>query len=252
MKFCILASGSRGNAVWVEEGDLAVVIDCGLSFKEFKARASVVGLDVNKIGCAIISHEHGDHIGGVGPLARALKIPVLANRGTMANSSPRVGQVQWEQFTTGDTLTLGSIKIKTMTISHDTVDPVAFRIDTPGGSLGLATDMGEVTNLVRHEFRGLRSLILEFNHDYQRLMNGPYPWHLKQRVRSRVGHLSNENAGGLLAELYHRDLKHLVLAHLSETNNHPDLALEAARRAVNEALEPEAANQWIPTKVFEF
>ena len=252
MKFCLLASGSRGNSVWVEEGDLAVVIDCGLSCREFKARAGAAGLDVGKIGCIVVSHEHSDHIGGVGPLARALKVPVLANRGTMENSAPRIGRVKWEEFTTGDVLSLGSLKIKTLAISHDTVDPVSFRLESPAGTLGLATDMGEVTNLIRHEFRGLRALILEFNHDYHRLMDGPYPWPLKQRVRSRVGHLSNENAAALAAELYHADLKHLVLAHLSETNNEPSLALEAARRALNEALEPQAANQWLPSLVFEF
>lgn len=251
MKFCLLASGSRGNSVWVEEGGLAVIIDCGLSFKEFKARALAAGLDTSKIGCVLVSHEHSDHINGVGPLARALKVPVLANKGTIEKSA-KVGQVKWERFSTGDVLSLGALKIKTLPIPHDTVDPISFRLESPAGTLGLATDIGEATNLIRHEFRGLRALILEFNHDYHKLMNGPYPWPLKQRVRSRVGHLSNENAAALAAELYHSDLKHLVLAHLSETNNEPKLALEAARRALDEALEPQAANQWKPSPVFEF
>lgn len=251
MKFCLLASGSRGNAVWVEEGGLAVLIDCGLSYRELRTRAAIAGLDLSRLNCVLVSHEHSDHISGVGPLVRALKIPVLANAPTWENAAPRIGRAAWERFTTGDVLSLGSLKIRTLPISHDTSDPVAFLIESPAGTLGLATDIGEPTNLIRHNFQGLRALVLEFNHDYNRLMAGPYPWPLKQRVRSRTGHLSNKDAAALAAELLHPDLKHLVLAHLSETNNAPELALEAARQAVGDLLEPQAANQWQPTMVFE-
>ena len=252
MKFCVLASGSRGNAVWVEEGDLAIAVDCGLSASEFKRRAEEAGLEMGKLACVLISHEHRDHIGGLGPLTRKLKIPALANQATMEGAHPIVGQVKWETFTTGDTLNFGPLKVRTMSISHDTPDPVAFLIESAAGSLGLATDMGTPTGLIRQKFKGLRALILEYNHDFRALMDGPYPWYLKQRVKSRTGHLSNEDAAALTAELYHRDLKHLVLAHLSETNNRPELALKAAREALGEVLEPEAANQWRPTRVFEF
>ena len=252
MKFCILASGSRGNAVWVEEGDLALAVDCGLSATEFKRRAELAGLDIRKLNCVLVSHEHRDHIGGLGPLARKLKIPALANQATIEGARPTVGQVTWETFVTGDTLNLGPIKVRTLSVSHDTPDPVAFVFESAAGSLGLATDTGAVTGLIRQRFKGLRALILEFNHDYDALMSGPYPWYLKQRVRGRTGHLSNEDAAALAAELLHRDLKYLVAAHLSETNNRPELALKAAREALDEALEPEAASQWAPTKVFEF
>lgn len=252
MKFCVLASGSRGNAIWVEEGGLAVVLDCGLSAIEFKRRADEAGLDLSKLGCVLVSHEHRDHIGGLGPLTRKHKIPALANQATRDAAEPMVGAVKWQIFTTGDTLNLGPIRVRTIPISHDAADPVAFLLESDSGSLGVATDLGVVTHIIREKFRGLRSLILEFNHDFHALMEGPYPWPLKQRVKSRIGHLSNEDAAQLAAELYHQDLKHLVLAHLSETNNRPELALKAAQEALEGQLEPEAASQWRPTKVFEF
>lgn len=252
MKFCLLASGSRGNAVWVEEGGLALLIDCGLSFVEFKRRADLAGLDLKKLAAILVTHEHRDHISGLGPVARKLQIPVLANPATRERAAPLVGKVTWDTFTVGDPLPFGPLTVRTFPISHDAADPVGLVVESPAGRLGLATDLGEPTHLVRQKLKGLSALILEFNHDYRLLMEGPYPWPLKQRVRSRHGHLANEVAAALAAELYHRDLRHLVLAHLSETNNHPDLALKAAREALNEALEAQAAGQWRPTPIFEF
>jgi len=251
MKFCLLASGSRGNCLWLEESDLAVVVDCGLPAREFLRRAEAAGLDPRRLAALVISHEHRDHLSGVGPLARRLKLPVLANRATRDQAEPVTGPLNWEIFTTGDTLSFGLLKIRTLPISHDAADPVAFLAESPAGRLGLVTDLGAATELLRHKFQGLNALVLEFNHDYRRLMEGPYPWPLKQRIRGRTGHLANEDAAALVTELYHSGLKHLVLAHLSETNNHPDLALTAAREAVGENLEPVVAAQNEATAVFE-
>lgn len=256
MKFCLLASGSHGNSIWVEEGETAVVIDSGLSAREFQARAAARGLNLKKLAAIVISHEHRDHISGVGPLARALKLPVLANEATMAAARPFLNKVREDIFITGEAMDFGPLCIQTLPISHDAAEPVAFVIEGGSGALGLATDLGAVTNLVRQRLMGLRALILEFNHDYDCLMDGPYPWPLKQRVRGRSGHLSNEDAAELAAHLYHSDLKHLLLAHLSQTNNTPQLALKAAREALRditrEAFEPIAAAQDEPTAVFEF
>ncbi len=221
MKFCLLASGSRGNAIWVEEGGVALAVDCGLSAREFKARAAKRGLEVKKLSAILISHEHRDHISGVGPLARSLGVPVIANEATMDAGAMKLPPTA-TTFSTGDSLDFGPLKIQTLPISHDAAEPVAFVLESAAGALGLATDLGAVTNLVRQRLMGLSSLILEFNHDYDRLMEGPYPWPLKQRVRSRSGHLANEEAAELAAHVYHRDLKHLVLAHLSQTNNTPE------------------------------
>ncbi len=256
MRFCLLASGSRGNAIWVEEGGVAVAVDNGLSAREFRLRAARRGLDLKKLAAVIISHEHRDHINGVGPLARALKIKVHANEATMEAARPYLHKVEEKIFTTGEAIDFGPLRVHTLPISHDAAEPVAFVIEGRDGALGLATDLGAVTNLVRQRLMGLTSLILEFNHDYDRLMEGPYPWPLKQRVRSRTGHLANEDAAELVAQIYHSGLKHLVLAHLSQTNNTPLLALKAAREALkdvaDEAFKPVAAGQDEATELFEF
>jgi phosphoribosyl 1,2-cyclic phosphodiesterase len=252
MKFCLLASGSRGNCLWLEEAEVAVAVDCGLTAREFLRRAHAAGLDPGRLTALIISHEHRDHLSGVGPLARRLNLPVLANRATRDLAEAVTGPLKWEIFTTGDTLTFGPLKIRTLPISHDAADPVAFLTESPAGRLGLATDLGAATELLRQKFQGLDALVLEFNHDYRRLIDGPYPWPLKQRIRSRTGHLANEDAAALVAELRHADLKHLVLAHLSETNNHPDLALAAARKVLGNTVEPVVAGQHEATRVFEF
>jgi phosphoribosyl 1,2-cyclic phosphodiesterase len=251
MKFCLLASGSRGNCLWLEESEMAVVVDCGLPAREFLRRAESVGLDPRRLAALLISHEHRDHLSGAGPLARRLKLPVLVNQATRDLAEAVTGPLNWKIFTTGDTLTFGLLKIRTLPISHDAADPVAFLAESPAGRLGLVTDLGAATELLRQKFQGLNALILEFNHDYRLLMDGPYPWPLKQRIRGRTGHLANEDAAALVSELNHAGLRHLVLAHLSETNNHPELALAAARKAVSEALEPVVAGQHEATRVFE-
>lgn len=231
---------------------MAIVIDCGLSAREFLTRAAAAGLDASRIGAILVSHEHRDHISGIGPLARRLKVPVLSNRDTWELGGPMAGRVSHEPFTTGDTLTFGPLRVHTFSVSHDTPDPVGFVVESPAGRLGLATDLGVPSTLVRHHLQGLAALILEFNHDFNMLMEGPYPWPLKQRVRGRNGHLANDVAAELAADLYHQDLRHLVLAHLSETNNQPELAVRAAREALDDALEPVPAYQDRPTIVFEF
>ena len=251
MKFCLLASGSRGNCLWLEESEVAVVLDCGLPAREFLRRAESAGLDPGRLAALVISHEHRDHLSGVGPLARRLKLPVLANQATRDLAETVTGPLNWEIFTTGDTLTFGALKIRTLPISHDAADPVAFLVESPAGRLGLVTDLGAATELLRRRFLGLNALVLEFNHDYRLLMDGPYPWPLKQRIRGRTGHLANEDAAALVAELNHVGLRHLVLAHLSETNNRPNLALAAARKVVGETLEPVVAGPNEATRIFE-
>lgn len=232
---------------------MALIIDCGLSAREFQARAKAAGLDMVKAAAIVVSHEHRDHISGVGPLARSLKIPVFFNDGAWAEAQSLTGRLKRERFVTGDTIEFGPLKLRSLPISHDAADPVAFVFESQAGRLGLATDLGAPTTLIRHNFQELSGLILEFNHDFSLLMDGPYPWPLKQRVRSRLGHLANDVAAELAAELWHRELKHLVLAHLSETNNSPQLAVAAARQVLPEgALEPTPAAQDKATPVFEF
>ncbi|MDR2367919.1 MAG: MBL fold metallo-hydrolase [Deltaproteobacteria bacterium] len=234
MRFCLLASGSKGNCVWIGAagGGGSVLIDNGLSCSEFLKRATLAGLPLGGLRDIVVSHEHSDHIGGVGPLARKLGLTVHMTKIAAVSHATRLGPVRLRTFEPGDTLGMGDISLSTMTGSHDAADPVAFVARRGGKSLGLATDLGVVTQLIRRNLEGLDALILEFNHDLGMLLGGPYPFFLKQRVRGRLGHLSNDEAAEALRSLNHPGLRELVLAHLSETNNDPGLARRAAESAL--------------------
>lgn len=254
LRFCLLASGSKGNAIWVEGADQAVLIDSGLAGKELKRRLATAGLDIQKLQAIIVSHEHRDHIQGVGVLARSLHLPVYLNAPTRKQAETLLNKVETQLFRTGSDFVIGSLTIQPFAVSHDCADPVGFTFVRNGIKLGLATDLGVATRLVQQRLSGCHALILEANHDPQMLIDGPYPWELKQRVRSRHGHLSNFDTAELLAAVSHSRLQHVVLAHLSETNNHPDLALETVRAAFSAAppeLNLSAASQDQPGQVFE-
>ena len=233
IRFCNLASGSKGNAIWVESDETAILVDNGLSGKELKRRMALVGLDPQRLKAIVVSHEHRDHTHGVGVLARMFKIPVYANQGTLNRATFIIGKINPVIFRTGNDFTIGDLRIHPISVSHDASDTVGFTFEANGTRLGLATDLGKSTTLVREHLSGCQGLILEFNHDMEMLINGPYPWDLKNRVKGRRGHLSNPDAAELLSILDHAGLKHVTLAHLSETNNQPELALEAARQAVS-------------------
>ena len=254
MRFCLLASGSKGNCLWVEADGRAVLFDNGLPYVDFQRRAALAGLDEAKATDVVVSHEHGDHIGGVGPLARALDLQVHATSALARECGHRMGNVRLRTFEAGQELDFGPLSVAALTGSHDTVDPIAFVIRRGAKSLGLATDLGVVTSLIKESFRGLDALVLEFNHDLAMLVHGPYHPVLKQRVRSRRGHLSNDQAAEALRELNHPRLRVLVLAHLSETNNTPELALKAAEAALKSSPHrPKltVATQDRPTPTFE-
>ncbi|MDR1109190.1 MAG: MBL fold metallo-hydrolase [Deltaproteobacteria bacterium] len=255
MRFCLLASGSKGNCVWIEDSGRAAVVDNGLSVIEFTRRARAAGLDPARLRHVVVSHEHADHLAGVGPLARKLGLTVHMAAAAFEAAGSQLGRVaRLRKFSPGDELDLGTIALATVSSSHDAAAPVVFVASGQGRSLGLATDLGVATVLVRQSLRGLDGLILESNHDPAMLLEGPYPLFLKQRVRGRRGHLSNEDAARVVAEMNHGGLREVVLAHLSETNNTPSLA----RQSLEAALEGSAwrprvtvAGQWEPTPVFE-
>ncbi len=228
MKFCVLGSGSKGNATYVEADGRAFLIDAGFSGKEICRRLDAVGASMAKVEGVLLTHEHNDHIQGAGVLARKYKTAVLANRGTFQAASPRLGQIEdFQPFITGEKFSFAGFAIHPFAISHDTVDPVGFVVEHGGVSLGFCTDTGMVSRLLQQRLAGCHGLILECNHDLQMLADGPYPLHLQQRVRSRQGHLANNDAASFLGDLLHDRLQHVVLAHLSETNNMPELAFEA-------------------------
>lgn len=229
MRLCLLASGSKGNSFFLETDSCRLLIDAGLSGRETIARLSSIGVDAETLDGILVTHEHTDHVRGVGALARRLKLPVMGSSRTLQAARHAIGRAELAEFDAGTSFVFKGISIDPFPITHDACDPVGFRIEGKEGPIGFATDLGIATRLTREKLRGCRALVLEFNHDEQMLQDGPYPWHLKQRIRSRHGHLSNAEGACLLEELLHPGLQGVFLSHLSEVNNEPALAMAAAR-----------------------
>ena len=253
MKFCVLGSGSKGNCTLVESGTTAVLIDAGFSGKEINRRLSLIDRSPEDLTAILVTHEHGDHVCGVGVLSRRCKLPVYANHGTHRAAASRVKKLHKRlEFGTGTSFSVGNLQIHPFRISHDTADPVGFVVADSNTALCYCTDTGQITRLITHHVRKCRALILEANHDPQMLMNGPYPMPLKQRVRSTQGHLANGDAARFLAGLVDSSLQYVILAHLSETNNYPEIAMARVRRELQTAafgFEILLARQDEPTSV---
>lgn len=233
---CVLASGSRGNAVYIDDGNTAILIDAGLSGVEIQRRMGKKGLDPNHLDAILVSHEHSDHIKGVGVISRRFDLPVYINDGTRQATGKKLGKlIEVVPFTCGHSFVVNSLAIHPFSISHDAEDPTGFTIGCNGRKIGVATDLGIVTSVVKTHLTACDILILEANHDPQMLIEGPYPWPLKQRIQSRSGHLSNEDTANLLKELWHDNLSHVVLAHLSEENNTPEKAIHSVEPVLNGA-----------------
>lgn len=231
---CILASGSRGNATFVSSGSTSILIDAGLSGIEIERRLKSKGLSPKDLDAILVSHEHTDHIQGVGVLSRRFNLPVYINSKTQGAAFPQIGKVHdVKNFACGSTFLINDLAIHPFSISHDAEDPVGFTLNQNGTTIGIATDLGIVTAMVKEHLKGCDLLILEANHDEDMLINGPYPWSVKQRVKSRTGHLSNAASKQLLNEIQHDRLKHVILAHLSETNNTPQKAVDEVGKALN-------------------
>lgn len=227
MRFAYLGSGSRGNALVVEAGRTRVLLDCGLPLVEVDARLARLGLEASDLTAIVVTHEHGDHIGGVAKLARRNQLPVWLTAGTRAawKSAPE----EWlRTLTPHRHLTIGDLDVMPYPVPHDAREPCQYVFGHAGRRVGVLTDAGSVTPYMREVLTGIDALLLEFNHDRAMLMNGPYPSFLKQRVAGSKGHLSNTQAAELLGSLDVSRLQHLVLTHLSETNNTPEHALAAA------------------------
>ncbi len=247
MKFSVLGSGSKGNCTLVESGSTRLLIDNGFSGKEIVARLAGLGLAPEMLTAIVVTHEHDDHIKGVGVLARRLQIPVYANGATHRAAEHRVGILpQRREFGVGEPFVIDGLQIHPFSVSHDTADPVGFVVSNGECSLGYCTDTGKITQLIKHHLQTCQALVLEANHDVQMLKDGPYPLPLKQRVLSNRGHLANHDSVDFSARLAEDRLKVLVLAHLSEINNHPDLVLQEVRRRFPEQgpLQVLLACQW--------
>ena len=232
-QICILASGSRGNAVYVSGGSTSILIDAGLSGIEIERRLNSKGLYPEDLDAILVSHEHTDHIQGVGVLSRRFNLPVYMSSKTEKAAVSQLGTVRViKNFECGSPFTIKDLFIHPFSISHDAKDPSGFTVNQNGTKIGIATDLGIATSMVKEHLKGCSLLILEANHDEDMLINGPYPWPIKQRIKGRTGHLSNEASKNLLKELQHDRLKYVTLAHLSQTNNTPQKALSEVSRAI--------------------
>jgi len=230
MRFSVLASGSKANCTVVESRGACLLIDCGLSAKEAVRRLSARGIDPQSVSAILVTHEHRDHVAGIPVLSRRYRVPVYANAETGACLERIYGL---ETFRTGSAFTLGGLSVSSFPVTHDAGDPVGFTFSEAGLKLVYATDLGRVTNVVRDAVRRCNALILEFNHDRGLLRDCCYPWPLKQRIASSHGHLCNDDAAALVAELGHRELRHLVLGHISENSNTPETARGALAACVD-------------------
>ncbi|MGK2905268.1 MAG: MBL fold metallo-hydrolase [Desulfuromonadales bacterium] len=227
MRICLLASGSKGNALLVESGRTRLLIDAGLSARELRKRLDLIGVDATSLNALLITHEHADHVRGLGPLVRQLDLPVYLHT-DLARKLPDVGKPECvREFADGEEFTVNDLTIRPFAITHDSLAPVGFTLSGEQGKIGVATDLGIATRLVAECLQGCRALVIETNHDEELLRDGPYPWTLKQRVRSNHGHLSNGAGSSLLQSLLWDGLAAVFLGHLSETNNRPGLALDA-------------------------
>jgi phosphoribosyl 1,2-cyclic phosphodiesterase len=248
LSVCVLGSGSRGNSTYVSDGATSILIDAGFSARETGRRLRALGIDPGTLRAILLTHEHGDHVRGVERLSRLYRLPVFMTAGTRrAALLPAIAD-EVETFTCGRPFRIATLEVHPFSISHDAADPSGFTIESNGCRLGIATDLGRATAVVREHLRGCRMVILEANHDPRMLIEGPYPWFLKQRIQGRTGHLSNGESCRLLAEILECGLTHVILAHLSETNNTPQMALaEASPVLAGTGIRLEAASQGSPT-----
>lgn len=228
MKICTLASGSSGNCLYVESGETRILVDAGISLRQIVLKLRKLDVDLTDIDAVVVTHEHSDHTAAL----RNIGVPVHVASATTHLWSDKVGALR--EFDTDASFTIRDMLITPFSVPHDALDPVGFSIETgEGKKIGIVTDIGSVTALVRERLRGSDALVIEFNHDNDILLYSHYPWDLKQRIRGRLGHLSNHQAAELLSELAHGGLKHVVLAHLSQVNNRPEVAFESASGALS-------------------
>lgn len=235
MKISVLSSGSAGNSTYIETDRQKILLDAGLSEKKLSARLASIGREAKDLDAVFVTHEHSDHVKGIGPLVRKYNIPLYTTEGTLKKIGSRIGRIpSWAPIRSEEPVSIGDMVVEPYATPHDAEESVAFVIRCGNIKIGHATDLGTVTPFVREKLKKSTALLVEANHDINMLEVGPYPWPLKQRIKSAVGHLSNEACGELLASANHEGLRLVVLMHLSETNNLRELATLTAEQALGE------------------
>ncbi|MFV0528809.1 MAG: MBL fold metallo-hydrolase [Lachnospiraceae bacterium] len=243
MKLCSIASGSSGNCIFVGSEHTSLLVDAGISGKRVEMGLNEVDMTAKDLDGILVTHEHSDHMCGLGVLARRCHIPIYATIGTIdeIRKSRQVGEIPEELFREireDEYFGIGDMQILPFAISHDAAQPVGYRLECGDKSIGIATDMGKYTEEIVEHLTHLDALLLEANHDINMLQVGKYPYYLKQRILGARGHLSNESAGQLLCRLLHDDLKAVFLGHLSKENNYEELAYETVCQEVTMGENP--------------
>ncbi len=233
IRFALLGSGSRGNATLVVKGETALLIDCGFSARELEARLARLGMGAGELSAIVVTHEHNDHIGGVGAVARKHKLPVWLSHGSYRAGQKRLGELP-ERHTLNchQPFAIGGLELQPYPVPHDAREPCQFVVGDGDKRLGILTDTGRSTQHIESCLDNCDALILECNHDPQMLAEGPYPPSLQARVGGALGHLSNSQSAELLGRLEVGKLQHLVAAHISEKNNRPELAAAALSQSI--------------------
>ncbi len=250
LEICAIASGSNGNCYYIGNKNDAILIDAGISRKKILERMEKKGLDPKKIRAIIISHEHTDHMRGVRVLAKNIDVPVFMTPDSWKNSWGPNRPDKVSYFSPGDVLEIGSFKIHSFLKNHDAAEPCSFRLEYKGKNVGVFTDIGSVCDNVKSHFAECQAVFLESNYDEEMLWKGTYPIHLKERVASDYGHLSNMQAYELLSEFKHPKLKMVFLSHLSQENNSPEIAMNTFKALANELI-INVTNRYDAGDVFE-
>lgn len=238
MRICSIASGSSGNCIYIGDENTHILVDAGISKKAIEAGLAELELDGRDLDGIFITHEHSDHIKGLGVMARKYAIPMYGTKETIQyiKGVSSLGKIEPELFhevEPDQELRLNTMTLKPFQISHDAVNPVAYRVESGGKSAAVATDLGIYTDYTVDNLKDLDVILLEANHDIRMLQTGKYPYPLKQRILGKYGHLCNEMSGRLLDAILSDRMKRIFLGHLSKENNYPELAYESVRMEVN-------------------
>ncbi len=247
MKIIPLQSGSKGNCVFVEAGGKRLLIDAGISGKQARLRLNEAGYDINTVDALLISHDHSDHASALGVYQRKFNVPVYVTAPTLEMTQRKKPQGELSDirhFTSGETISIGDIRIETIRTAHDGQDGVVFVIDDGTSRAGVFTDLGHVFDGLADVIAGLDAVMLESNYDPHMLDTGPYPMFLKRRVAGDGGHISNEQAAHLVSSAASARMKWVCLSHLSGENNTPDLAYETNRRIVGGKMPIHVASRY--------
>lgn len=258
MKISVLGSGSAGNSTYIEVDGLKILVDAGFSCKKIEEKLEQIGEKLSNISAMLITHEHTDHINGAGIIARKYDIPLYISRESYEAGATKLGEldrtlvkfIDTKEFILGDT-----IKISPFDVMHDAERTLGFRIESQlGKKIAISTDIGYIDNIVREYFKDVDAMIIESNYDYNMLMNCSYPWNLKARVKSRNGHLSNNDCARFIKEMHNDKMKKIFLAHISKDSNDPMLIKQTMDDEFDRMLrrpEYEITNQDIVSKLIE-